>query len=57
MKPSSAMALVSAMPGAATPWAASFFSAWLIGSSFLPQPTPSSAATVATSSVRRAAEY
>ena len=38
MNPSSAMALVSAMLGAATPLATSFFSAWVIGSSFLPQP-------------------
>src|SRR6266436_1988888 len=38
MKPSSAMAFVSAMLGAAMPWARSFFSAWEIASSFFSQP-------------------
>ena len=44
MKASSAMALVSAMPGAGTPWATSFFSACAIVSSFLSQPTSTAAA-------------
>ena len=40
MKPSSAMALTSAMPGAGTPAAASFCAACATGSSGLPQPAP-----------------
>src|SRR5258707_13605417 len=41
MKPSSAMALVSAMPGAAMPFATSFFSACAMGSPCLPHPATS----------------
>src|SRR5450631_3111346 len=52
MKPSSAIALVSTMLGAATPLATSFFSAWAIGSSFLPQP-----ATSIVAAMRSAAQF
>src|SRR5271168_223412 len=47
MKPSSAIALVSAMLGAATPLILSLFSAWVIASSFFAQLAISTEAAVA----------